>query len=58
MEVSGQLHTPAALSLGEEPTPGVYWLGHWVGPKAGLESHGQETVSCLCRESNPGRRAA
>jgi hypothetical protein len=31
MEVSGQLHTPAALP------PGTHSIGSWVGPKAGLE---------------------
>jgi hypothetical protein len=31
MEVSGQLHTLAAL------TPGTQCIGGWVGPRAGLD---------------------
>jgi hypothetical protein len=34
MEVSGQLHAPAALPPGEG-TPGTHWIGGWVDPKAG-----------------------
>jgi hypothetical protein len=29
-EVSGQLHTPAALFPGK--SPGTHWIGGWVGP--------------------------
>jgi hypothetical protein len=32
MEVSGQLHSPAAL-----PTV-IHWIGGWVGPRAGLNA--------------------
>jgi hypothetical protein len=35
MDVSGQLHVPAALSPGKDP-PSVHWLKSWVGPRAGL----------------------
>jgi hypothetical protein len=37
MGVSGQRHTPAALCLGER-TPGTYWIGGWVDPRAGLDT--------------------
>jgi hypothetical protein len=36
MEVSGQLHAPAALS--GVRAPGTHWIGGWVRPKAGLEA--------------------
>jgi hypothetical protein len=32
LEVSGQLHAPAALP------PGTNWIGGWVGPRAGLHN--------------------
>jgi hypothetical protein len=35
--MSGQLHTPAALPSGER-TPGTYWIGGWVNPRAGLDT--------------------
>jgi len=35
MEVSGQLY--AAVALGGERTPGIHWLGGWVGPRIDLE---------------------
>jgi hypothetical protein len=38
MEVSGQLHASAALTLGKEPR-GIHWIEEgWVGPRAGLVS--------------------
>jgi hypothetical protein len=36
MEVSGQLHAPAALPPGER-APGTPCIGGWVGPRAGLD---------------------
>jgi hypothetical protein len=36
MEVSGQLHTPAALSP-EEIAPSSHSIGGWVGSRAGLD---------------------
>jgi hypothetical protein len=36
MEVSGQLHTPTALLLGR--SPGTYWVGGWMGPRASLDA--------------------
>jgi hypothetical protein len=35
--VSGQLHAPATLSVGETAA-GTHWTGGWVGPKASLEA--------------------
>jgi hypothetical protein len=37
MEVSGQLHGPAALPLEKEP-PRTHWIGGWVGLRAGLDT--------------------
>jgi hypothetical protein len=36
LEVSGQLHAPAALPSRKEP-PGIHWIGGWVGPRGGLD---------------------
>jgi hypothetical protein len=38
MEVSGQLHTPAALPLEKFPSPVTNWIGDWVGPRAVLDA--------------------
>jgi hypothetical protein len=53
MEVSGQLHAPAALPLGEI-APGTHWIGGWVGPRIGQDAV-EKRKSVHCRESNPGR---
>jgi hypothetical protein len=37
MEVSGQLHAPAALPPGKEPLV-PHWIGGWVGPRAVLDA--------------------
>jgi hypothetical protein len=34
MEVGGQLHIPAVLTLGQKPAS--YWVGGWVGPRIWL----------------------
>jgi hypothetical protein len=52
MGVSGQRHAPAAFTPGER-TPGTYWTGGWVGPRAGLDAEARGKVLCLCRGSNP-----
>jgi hypothetical protein len=36
MEVSGQLHAPAALPPEKEPH-GTHWIEGWVGPKTCLD---------------------
>jgi hypothetical protein len=52
MEVSGQLHAPAALPPGKE-SPGIHWIGGWVGPRAGLDAT-EKREALHCRKSNPG----
>jgi hypothetical protein len=49
MEVNGQLHAVAALSLGREP--GIHLIGGYVGPGADLE---KVNIPCLGGESNYG----
>jgi hypothetical protein len=34
LEVSGQLQVLATLPWGK--SPGIHWIGDWVGPRAGL----------------------
>jgi hypothetical protein len=34
--VSGQIHAPATLSLGNEPHC-AHWVGSWTGPRIGLD---------------------
>jgi hypothetical protein len=51
MEVSGQLHAPAALP--PEKQPPVPIIRGWVGPRAGLDVTEKIEISCPCRESNP-----
>jgi hypothetical protein len=55
MELSGQLHAPAALS--PEKDPGTHWTGSWVGTKADLDAVDKFVIACPCQESNPGRPA-
>jgi hypothetical protein len=35
LEVSGQLHVPAALPPGK--SPGTHFIGGWVDPRVGLD---------------------
>jgi len=42
MEVSGQLHAPAALTPGKQPPPRTHWIGGWGGPQS-QSGHGVET---------------
>jgi hypothetical protein len=44
MEVSGQLHAPAALTPGKEP-PGTHYIGGWVGPRAGFDVVGKKNLA-------------
>jgi hypothetical protein len=55
MEVSGQLHAPAALS--PERIPGTNWIGGWVGPRAGLEAVVERKIPSPIRGLNPVRPA-
>jgi hypothetical protein len=52
MEVSGQLHAPAALPPGKEP-PGTHWIGGWVGPGAVLDAVVKRKIPSPRRETNP-----
>jgi len=56
MEVSGQLHPPAAL-LPENQPPGSHWIGGWVGPRAGLGTVAKKKILSSCRKSNLYRSA-
>jgi hypothetical protein len=52
--VSGQRHSPAEhYSRGKKP--GTYWIGAWVGFRAGLDKKGYRKILSLCLGSNPGR---
>jgi hypothetical protein len=45
MEMSGQLHSLAALL--PEKEPGTHMLGGWVGPRAGLDVVGKrKSLAC------------
>jgi len=52
MEVSGQLHVPAAVPPGEI-APGTHWFGGWVGPRVGLDTVVKRQIPSPCRDSNP-----
>jgi hypothetical protein len=54
IEVSGQLHAPGRFTP-EETVRVTSWRGDWVGPRTGLDGMVYSNISCLCRESNPGR---
>jgi hypothetical protein len=53
MEVSGQLHAPAALLQDKQP-PGTHWIEGWVGPRAGLDGMIKRKNPCTWQQSNPG----
>jgi hypothetical protein len=55
MEVSGQLHAPAAL-LPKERGHGTHWIGGWVGPRAVLEAVVKREIPSPRRKSNPRTR--
>jgi hypothetical protein len=52
MEVSGQLHAPAALPPGKEPLVPI-WIGGWVGPRAVPDAVVKRKIPSPCREPNP-----
>jgi hypothetical protein len=52
MEVSGQLHAPAAL-FPRKKVPGTHWIGGWVGPRTGLYEVVKRKIPIPRRESNP-----
>jgi hypothetical protein len=51
MQVSGQLHAPAALPP-RERAPGTHWIGGWVGPRAILDAVVKRRIPSPRRESN------
>jgi hypothetical protein len=52
MEVSGQLHAPAASPPGKTAT-GTHWIGGWVGPRTVLDAVLKRKIPSPRRESNP-----
>jgi len=54
MEMSSQ-HTGRFTP--RERASGTHRIGGWMGPRAGLKAAAKRKISCLCRESNPGRPA-
>jgi hypothetical protein len=50
LEVSGQLHAPAVLPLGEG-APSTHWMGDWEGPRASLDDM-ENTNFSPYRDSN------
>jgi hypothetical protein len=52
MEVSGQLHAPAALPSEKEPL-GTHCIGGRVGPRAVLEAVAKRKIPSPHQESNP-----
>jgi hypothetical protein len=52
MEVSGQLHNPAASPPRKQP-PGTHWIGSWVGPRAGLDMVVKSKIPRPCWDLNP-----
>jgi hypothetical protein len=51
MEVSGQLHAPAALPSGKELMAPL-GIGGWMGPKAGLDAVVKRKIPSPYRNSN------
>jgi hypothetical protein len=52
MEVSGQLHAPAALPPGKNLV--THWIGSCVGPSAGMDVKDKEELPCLYRDLQLG----
>jgi len=50
MEVSGQLHAPAALPT--ERAPDTHWIGGWVGSRAVLATVVTRKIPSPRRNSN------
>jgi hypothetical protein len=52
MEVSGQLHPPGRFTP-RERTPGIHFIGGWVGHRAVLDKVMKRKIPSHRRESNP-----
>jgi len=48
MEMSGQLHAPAALPQGK--AAGTHWVGCWVGPITSPDTVVKKKIPTLCRD--------
>jgi hypothetical protein len=55
MEMSDQLHAPAALPQGRDL--GTHWIGGWVGSRAGLDIVVKRKIRSICQDSNPDHPA-
>jgi hypothetical protein len=49
MEVSGQLHVPAASPQGKSPW--YHWIGGWVGPRTSLDAVVKRKIPSPSRDS-------
>jgi hypothetical protein len=47
MDMSGQLHAPAALPQGKGS--GTHWIGGWVGPRADLDAVVKRKIPSPCQ---------
>jgi hypothetical protein len=52
MEMSGQLHAPAALPPGQTD-PGTHFIVGWIDPRVDLNVLQKGKISCSCLEFNP-----
>jgi hypothetical protein len=52
MEVSGQLHVPAALPPGKEPPVPIGYATGWV-PGGSVDKVAKRIIPNSCQESNP-----
>jgi hypothetical protein len=52
MEVSGQLHDPAAFTSRERAF-GTHWIGGWMDPRTVLDAVVERKIPSSRRESNP-----
>jgi hypothetical protein len=56
MELRASFLAPSSFNTWER-TRSTHWIGRWVGPRAGMKVVEERKISCLCRESHPGRQA-